>query len=235
MCLVAVAAVVAIPEMPLLGLTTSQRSQRVTLRTEDGQNIAATWYEPNTRPAPAVVLVHMLTRSKRDWEPMAARLASEGIGALAIDLRGHGESSGDGSNLTLMVNDLKAARRHLAVRSDVIHSRIGMLGASLGANLAVLAAADDPGVTSLALLSPSLDYRGVRIEAALRKYGARPALLAAGDDDAYAMRTVKDLAKAGGGTRDVLLLNAAGHGMAMFGKAPELGRQISEWFHRTLQ
>src|SRR4029453_12760281 len=95
----------------LKGLTTSvaaQRSQRLTLRTDDGQNIAAVWYEPASRPAPAVILVHMLTRSKRDWEPMGTRLATEGIGALAIDLRGHGESSGDASDLAAMVSDVKA-------------------------------------------------------------------------------------------------------------------------------
>jgi dienelactone hydrolase len=231
---------------PLKGLTTSvtalkglttlaQRSQRVTLRTEDGLSLAATWYEPSNRPAPAVVLVHMLTRSRRDWEAVATRLASEGIGALAIDLRGHGESPGSETDLGAMPQDLGAAKRHLAVRPDVIHSRIGIAGASLGANLAAIAAADDAAVASLVLLSPSLDYRGVRMEAALRKYGKRPALLVAATDDAYAMRTVKDFAKGAGGIREVLMLDGAGHGTTMLSRAPDLARQIVEWFHRTLQ
>ncbi|HEX4936484.1 MAG TPA: alpha/beta hydrolase, partial [Gemmatimonadaceae bacterium] len=68
------------------------RSQRVSFRTDDGVTVAATWYEPSVRPAPAVILVHMLNRSRRDWDSFASRLASSGIGALAIDLRGHGES-----------------------------------------------------------------------------------------------------------------------------------------------
>lgn len=223
-------------DAPLTGPTTwSQRSQRLTLRADDGVTVAATWYEPAQRPAPAVVLVHMLTRARRDWEAMASRLASEGIGALTIDLRGHGESSGDASDLAAMVHDVRAGRRHLAARPDVVHSRIGIAGASIGANLAVLAAVDDPAVTSIALLSPSLDYRGLRIEAALRKFGARHALLVAADNDGYAVRTVKDLAKAGGGVREVLLLNGAGHGTDMFGSAPELGSQLVGWFRRTLQ
>ena len=213
----------------------AQRTQRVTLRADDGANIVATWYEPPSRPTPAVILVHTLTRSRREWDAAASRLASDGIAALAIDLRGHGESSGDASNLAAMINDVKAARRHLAVRADVIHSRIGVVGTSIGANLAALAAADEPGIASLILLSPSLDYRGLRIEAALKKYGNRPVLLVAGTDDGYGMRTVKDLAKAGGGPREVLLLDNAGHGMTMLTKAPDLGRQIVDWFHRTLQ
>ena len=219
----------------LTGLTAPvQRSQRLTLRTEDGHSIAATWYEPADRPVPAVVLVHMLTRSRRDWEGVAALLASEGIGALAIDLRGHGDSGGE-PDLAAMPQDVSAAKRHLAVRPDVIHSRIGIAGASAGATIAVLAAADDPTVRSLALLSPSLDYRGLRIEAPLRKYGSRPALLVAGKDDGYAMRTVKDLGKAGGGVREVLLLDGAGHGTTMLVRAPDLGSHLVQWFRRTLQ
>ena len=108
---------------------------------------------------------------------LATRLAAEGIGALALDLRGHGESQGSfGDSLAPMVADVKAARRFLEGRSDV-SGRIGLLGASLGANLAALAAADDPAVACLALLSPSLDYRGLRIEAAMRKLGTRPVLM----------------------------------------------------------
>src|SRR5918993_3937174 len=73
-------------------------SQRVTLRADDGVVLAATWYEPSSRPAPAVILVHMLQRSRRDYEALASRLAADGIGALAIDLRGHGESQRAGDN-----------------------------------------------------------------------------------------------------------------------------------------
>jgi dienelactone hydrolase len=214
-------------------------TQRVTIRTEDGVSLAATWYEPGTRPAPAVILVHMLHRSRQDWDSVAAQLASGGIGALAIDLRGHGESSGglqgvEAPDYTALVGDLAAARRYLSSRPDVLHARVGIAGASLGANLAVLEAAANPAIVSLALLSPSLDYRGVRIEAAMKKYGARPALLIVSDDDPYAVRSGKDLQKAGGGTREVHVLNRAGHGTVMLGHHPDLARTLVDWFHRTL-
>ena len=160
-------------------------AQRVTFRTDDGVTLAATWYEPSSRIGPAVILVHMLTRNRREWEAMAQRLASDGIGALAMDLRGHGESGAgplgppDRVDYSTMVLDLRAARRFLAQRSDVQQTRVGVAGASLGANLAALLASSDPSIASLALLSPSLDYRGLRIEAAARKV-TRPMLLVAG-------------------------------------------------------
>lgn len=217
--------------------TAQDRPQRVTFRTDDGVTIAGTWYEPAYRPGPAVVLVHMLQRSKRDWEPMAARLAAAGVGALAIDLRGHGDSSyansGDGSGYSDMVQDVRAARRFLAIRPDVIPGRIGIAGASLGANLAALAAADG-GFASMALLSPSLDYRGLRIEASVRKYGDRPLLLVSSDDDPYARRSSIDLQKTGT-SRELLSLVGAGHGTNMLSRSYELPQALVEFFRRTLQ
>jgi alpha-beta hydrolase superfamily lysophospholipase len=214
------------------------RPQRVSFRTEDGVTIAATWYEPAYRPAPAVVLVHMLQRSRRDWDDVAARLAGAGIGALAIDLRGHGDSSvpaasGESPSYADMVQDIRAARRFLATRGDVSPSRIGIAGASLGANLAAIAAADG-GFSSVALLSPSLDYRGLRIEAAVRKYGGRPLLLVSSDDDPYASRSALELQKTGA-SRELLTLVGAGHGTNMLSRAYELPQSLVDFFRRTLQ
>ena len=223
----------------LLAVPAFAGTQRVTIRTDDGASLAGTWYEPGARQAPAVILVHMLHRNRHDWDPVAARLAAEGIGTLAIDLRGHGESSaatpgGDTPDYSALVRDVAAARRYLASRSDVQPSRIGIAGASIGANLAVLEAAADPSVASLALLSPSLDYRGLRIEAAMKKYGGKPALLVVSDDDPYALRSAKDLQKAGGGTRELLVLNHAGHGTIMLARDSDLTRALVDWFRRTL-
>lgn len=215
-------------------------AERVTLRTTDGVTLAATWHGASVRPAPAVILVHMLNRSRRELEGIAERLAAEGIGALAIDLRGHGESgrpsgAGDGPRAyESMVQDLKAARQHLAGRGDVRQTQVGIIGASIGANLAALAAAGDASIASLALLSPSLDYRGLRIEPALRSFGARPVLLVASDDDPYAWRSARALQKAGSGPRELLLLQGAGHGSLMLARAPDLPRALVDWFRRTL-
>ena len=74
----------------VMNVEMSLASQRVSLHTDDGVTLAATWYEPSARPGPALILVHMLHRSRRDWDAIAQRLASDGIGALTIDLRGHG-------------------------------------------------------------------------------------------------------------------------------------------------
>jgi alpha-beta hydrolase superfamily lysophospholipase len=208
--------------------------QRVSLRTDDGLVLSATWYEPANRPGPAVVLVHMLQRSRRDWDLVASRLAASGIGALTFDLRGHGESQGTAQDYKAMVQDVKAARRYVGTRADVLPGRVSLAGASLGATLALLAAADDASVRGVALLSPALDYRGLRIDAAARKLGTRPMLLVASDEDPYALRSSRELQKGAGSTRELLILNAAGHGTTMLQRNPDLASVLLDWFRRTL-
>ncbi len=213
----------------------------VTFRTSDGVQIAGSFYQPSRRPAPCVILVHMLTRSRDDWQVLASRLADAGIAALAIDLRGHGASGPDpradanaAQDLSPDLLDVQAARLFLSTRSDLGVTTVGIAGASTGANLAILAAASDPTIRSMALLSPGLDFRNLHAEPALRKYGERPVLMIASQEDGYATRSVRRLEKAGTGTREVRLVNGAGHGTAMLSRQPDLMSLIVEWFQRTL-
>ena len=230
------AIVILTPAVPQMA-----NSRTVSMRADDGVAIAGTFYEASRRPAPAVILLHMLTRSREDWDAVANRLADAGLHALAIDFRGHGGSSagppapGGGPDLTRLVLDVQAARAFLVARADlVIPSAIGVAGASVGANVAILEGAGDPAVRSLALLSPGLDYRSLRTDAALRKYGGRPALLVAGTNDPYALRSAKDLAAGGGGVREIRILENAGHGTTMLKGDHDLGRLLVDWFQRTL-
>jgi dienelactone hydrolase len=238
MALPLVAALLALPFAA--GAAWAAPPQDVSFPTDDGVMIAGSLYLPS-RPGPAVILLHMLTRSREDWQAVAARLADAGIVALAIDLRGHGASdpppgNPDSQDLNRMVADVKAARLFLATRRDVAAGRIGIAGASIGANLAILYAVTDPAVRSLALLSPGIDYRNLRPEAAMTKYGGRPALLVASQEDNYASNSTRQLGAAGPGIgiRDVRILNGAGHGTTMLTRQPDLVAALVDWFRRTL-
>jgi pimeloyl-ACP methyl ester carboxylesterase len=232
----ATAAMFVLSSVPLSGA-----SRTVSLRTDDGVALAATFYEAARSPAPAVILLHMLTRSREDWQTAANRFADAGIHALAIDFRGHGGSAigpaaaGGAPDLPRFVLDVRAARAFLAARPDEVRvAAIGVAGASVGANVAILAAAADTMVKSLALLSVGMEYRSLRIGAAMQKYGARPALLIAGSNDPYALRSMRELAGLGGGLRETRTVNNAGHGTTMLSRDPDLGRSLVDWFQRTL-
>ena len=206
----------------------------VALRAADGVAIAATVYEAPASPAPAVVLVHMLTRTKEDWRPFAERLQAAGLTALALDLRGHGQSEGSAAPAPAMALDVRAAVAWLTARSETSAGAVAIVGASLGASLALLTAADLPAVRGVALLSPASDYRGVRLEAAAKKYGGRPMLLAASSDDPYAMRTVRALTGENQPAREQRISTLAAHGSHLVDRDPDVAAALVDWLRRTL-
>ena len=224
----ALLALVASREVPVRAA-----GRAVTFRTADGRAVAGLLTEASVRPAPAVVLVPMLGRSKDEWQGPGQRLADANITSLAIDLPGQA-FAGDGRAITGWSEDVRAALTFLEGRPEIRGGSLGVAGASLGASLAATAAAADSRVRSLVLISPSLDYRGLRIETAMRQYGMRPALLLASRQDPYAARSVRDLAKDPPGIREIHWSDSAAHGMPLLVREPDLVRILVEWFQRTL-
>lgn len=207
----------------------------VALTAGDGTSLSAELYDASNRPAPGVVLVHMLSRTRADWDGFANALQDAGFTALAIDLRGHGGSAGSAQRLTDMVQDVRAAAQWLSARPGVRPGAIAIVGASLGANLALLASVDLPVVRALALLSPSLDYRGVRVDATvLKKLGGRPIWMAASTDDPLALRTLKELSTEPSGPREQRLVEGQAHGTQLLGASPDIGSSLLDWLRRTL-
>ena len=210
------------------------QGRTVSLRLSDGRMISALWMEAQNRPAAAVVLVPMLGRPRDEWQTVGQRLAEANINALAVDLPAAALPQNQ-DELTRWNEVVTVAVAYLAAHpSDVRAGAIGVAGASLGANLAAVAAAEDARISSLALVSPSLDYRGVRIESALAAYGSRPALLMASVQDPYSARSVRTLAKDAPGLREVRWSSAAAHGTVLLTRDPELSAVLVEWFQRTL-
>jgi alpha-beta hydrolase superfamily lysophospholipase len=193
----------------------------VTLTSVDGVPLAGAFFEARNGPASGVVLVHMLGRTKDDWQDLGNRLQQAGLNALAIDLRGHGQSGGSAARLAAMGGDVRAAVEWLQTRPSVQSDRIGIVGV--------------PSVRALAMLSPALDYRGVRIDAAmLRRYGARPAWLAASTEDPYALRTLRELGTDTSGSREQRLTTAVAHGTNMLTADTSLSPELVDWLARTL-
>ena len=207
----------------------------VTLNSTDGVTIAGEYFEATARPAPTVLLIHMLSRHKGEWGGLPDRLRDAGMTVLAIDLRGHGQSSGSAQDLPSMVQDVRAAARWLASRPNVHGDRMAIVGASLGASLALLATVELPQVRAVALLSPSLAYRGLRTDLSLiKRIGARPIWLAASSEDPLALRTTRDFAAETSGPREQQVSNTAAHGTALLDRDADVARALVDWLRRSL-
>lgn len=200
----------------------------------DGTPLTGQVFEASSRPSPGIVLVHMLGKSKDEWTWMAERLQDAGATVLTVDLRGHGGSGGSAGALSAMVNDVAAAIEWLAARPNIRPGALAVVGSSLGANLAALAAGEHGTVRAVALVSPSLDYRGVRLDiAAMKRLGARPVWLAASTEDPYALRTIRELVTSGG-AREQALSPVRAHGTTLLTADGDLARGLLDWLRRTL-
>ncbi|HEV2460015.1 MAG TPA: alpha/beta hydrolase [Ktedonobacterales bacterium] len=105
----------------------------------------AAWYLP-ARNGCTLICCHGIHDNRGQWLDQVARLhGRSGYGAVLFDFSGHGESDGRlvtyGARETL---DVAAVLAYLQERGDVDMTRIGILGYSLGAITAILAAADIP-------------------------------------------------------------------------------------------
>ncbi len=223
----------------LVGLaSTASAAISVSLRTDDGVQLAALWQAPG-QPAPAVLLLHSYLRTHADWDAVAAELQQAGFAVLALDLRGHGASGGTipPDSFQPYVRDVKAALAWLEHQPTVTATRIGIAGLSLGATLAVIAAAGDPAVRSVALVSPAADFRGLRADPAMRTFASRSgaALLVAGALDPYGSRSARQFAEVTPGLRDLRIVEGtSANGRALLQARPDLGPALVDWFRRTL-
>jgi dienelactone hydrolase len=207
----------------------------VTFPSVDGTTLSGQFYEAASRPAAGVVLIHMLARSKADWDGLATALESAGVTALAIDLRGHGASGGSSADLLALTQDVRAAASWLAARQGVRPDAIGIVGASLGASLALLAAAEQPSIRAVAAVSPSLDYRGVRVNAeVMKKLGGRPIWFAASNDDPFALRTIRELDSPPTASREQRLSSTRAHGTNLLAADRDLARALVDWLRQRL-
>ncbi len=207
----------------------------LTFEGADGLAIAATLTRPGgTGPFPGVILLHMLGSERGVWADvgLVEALAGAGYAVLAVDMRGHGETGG-AADWTLAADDLGRVWDAFVALDSVDDARTAVIGASIGANMALRLGVDRPDIRAVVALSPGLDYRGVTTAELPAAYGDRPLLLVASEDDAYAADSVRALAESAADPR-VEMYATAGHGTNMFAAAPELTPLLIGWLDDQL-
>lgn len=152
----------------------------------DGQELRVDLYRPRGtgRHAAAIVLhgsggIHAAVSSQASQYAQA--LAAQGISAFVLHyFDGTGDYTANDSvevaNYSQWVRDVKAAVSWVRDRPDVQSTQVGLVGLSLGAWLAVGAAADDPRISHIVLfgsgLEPFLRDRITRMPPVLMFHGS---------------------------------------------------------------
>ena len=193
----------------------------VTFTTADNWTIHANFASP-PNASKAVILLHQRNGSASDWNPIVSRLNAEGVATLALDLRGAGKSTGpqNGDEAPWDVTpDIDGARKYLD-EHGLRRTPIGLIGASYGANNALIYAASHPGVSAVALLSPGEDYHGLKVEAPSRVYHGRILILTASRDDVTGPGP-QVIADTAGSAATVKSFDGSAHGTEIFSAHPD--------------
>ena len=120
----------------------------------------------NNLRSPAVLFLHGFASHKDEVGNMFARLAdalaTKEIGSLRIDFRGWGESGGamEDTTISRQLADAQIASQYLTSLEGVDPTRVGILGFSLGAAIALLTVAQYPErFKSMTLWAPARQLR----------------------------------------------------------------------------
>lgn len=219
----------------LFGCITSPIFEKVSFLTKDNVKIVGNHYSGNEQ---GVILIHMLGQNKESWKDFGEELNKNGFTVLAIDLRGHGESilknnekisylNFSSEEFNGMTNDIEAAVNFMREKDK---TKIALIGASIGANLAVKYSVEQNNVQKLVLLSPGLDYRGVTTDSSISLINV-PILFAASNEDVSSAGATEALYEKAVSKKELLMLDLAGHGTNMLFKE-ELRQKIIEWLNQ---
>ncbi len=214
----------------------------VDITSADGVVLKGSYYDPG-RPGPGMLLVHQCNMDRASWESLAGSLVGAGVHVLTFDLRGFGETPGEGlvspeSFPRLMQQsppDVDAAYAFLLQQDGVDASRVGVGGASCGVALTSDLAARNPDVKAFLALSgfPSESARAhIAHTPGLAVFGA-----AADADDLTPGVHEVIKASVAGSTNPRSMVKIYGgteHGLPMFGKNPDLEPAIVDWLKAQL-
>lgn len=214
----------------------------IELKASDGTALKATYRSPG-RPGPAMLLIHQCNMDRSSWDELATALVDTGVHVLTMDLRGFGESEGEGLQgaggfqtfMQTSTTDVDMAYEYLIEQSGVDVSRVAVGGASCGAMLTADLASRQAGIKTLMLLS------GPPSEGAIAHIAATPSLAvfaAAARGDAVVAGIADLLQGAVDGSKHprstAKIYDGTEHGLPMFEKNADLEPALLSWLNREL-
>ncbi|MEK9132259.1 MAG: alpha/beta fold hydrolase [Patescibacteria group bacterium] len=210
--------------------------EKVTFQTTDGVTIIGDW-DAVTGAKKAVLLLHMMPAVRGSWSPLSAELKKNNFATLAIDLRGHGESTQQGEKKLdyTKFNDIE----HQASRLDVdtainflktkgfAEENILIVGASIGANLVADAMYRYVKIGHGVLLSPGLDYRAIRTEPAVKQLTTDQKIwIVSSEGDKYSADSTVKLQQTKPDNITISMVEGSDHGTNMFASQKTLIQDI---------
>jgi dienelactone hydrolase len=210
---------------------------------EDGIRLGASFAVPGGEGTnwPAVILIHEGESDRTEWDGFFEKVLGQNMVVLAYDIRGHGTSDRV-PDLDSLYNDPHQAPRDLAaaisfLRSDqrVDPARLGIVGASLGGNLACVGVSEMDVKTAVVLSAKTSAARNLAGQEDLVMLRSVFYIAAEGDEEGARERWAEELhGKTQAPRKLKIVSNSSAHGVKILQDCPELTEEILEWLRDTL-
>lgn len=227
------------------------QNEAVQFQTADGFQLWGSLLKSNQQqqPRPVVILLHPFNQDHTEWFGFSPDLVvNRGFVVLAFDLRGHGASTQQNGQshplstftveeLNNMPLDVAAAIAFVKTRPDIDATRIGIVGADIGANVAFVASGTVSGIKTTVSISPQ--YREnqaseVLIGTNISDFAPKNILYLATFGDGYAYTSAESMSALTQGETQVLGFQGVSHGLELVGTNNGAWHAVLNWLSEKL-
>lgn len=230
--------------------TLTSNANEITLTTDKGFDLKASYYQSNKTSDRAVLLLHQCNYNRSMYNAIGQQLAEQGIHALSLDFRGFGESADDEFSI-VQVQALPREERRAAWRkmsehwpSDVqlaynhLTSKlsdkgvVGVIGASCGGSQAITLAEKNPIKVIGFFSSGQRDENIARYKKILAD---KPTLIIASEEDNGTYESAQKLFKTTTDSNSrFIAYKGDAHGYPLLDKDKQLASHIVGWLENQL-
>ncbi len=186
------------------------------------------YYGALRKPGIAALLLPDGGELKEGWRDLPALLQNAGFSALAIDLRGYGETGGvaDWNQAPL---DTATTLTYMHTLPTIDSTRSIVIGSGVGAALAFTICLADSTCQAVVLISPQANAQGLTIQPTPAKLGKRAVLIIAASDNPYFADAEAINTAIVGPTHTFSHYTGTAQGQALLAAHPEATGAIVDW------
>jgi len=241
---------IKIISIALLAISATSQAKDLTLTTDKGFNLKASYYQSNTTSDRAVLLLHQCNYNRTMYNDIGQQLSQHGIHALSLDFRGFGESATDEFNAEKLQKLLREERRaawqkmsanwpsDVQLAYDHLKSKmsdkgiVGVVGASCGGSQAITLAEKNP-ISVIGFFSSG--QRDENITRYKKVLAEKPTLIIASEEDRGTYASAQKLFKATTNkSSKFIAYKGSAHGYPLLDSDTKLASYMASWLNSQL-
>lgn len=222
------------------------------IQVRDGFHIIGQIYIPKKttvkNKVPLVIFLHSIGKDSTEWGTFPSTVKEQlKVATLNVDLRGHGKSILNKNSRKVywqnfrdkdfkkypydVIDVLKYIKEQYP---EIDNSKVVFVGASLGANTALMTGSYGVNAKTIIMLSPMLQYKGYDLRLPIVKYGNHPLLFMVSKKDVYPYQSCLELIKFAQGKKLLKVYPYGGSGVNLVKFQPDAKSIIINWIKESL-